>query len=79
LTWNSAYAGSEMTPVFGITEAGVKHTGIDWRVLPRTVIYDVDLTRSISLQRTGRRCRCGHSDRSPATVFAGPAERGFEG
>lgn len=40
----TTYAGSEMTPVFGITEAGVKRTGTDRRVLPRTVIYDPDLT-----------------------------------
>jgi maleylacetate reductase len=40
----TTYAGSEMTPVFGITEAGVKKTGRDPRVLPRTVLYDPELS-----------------------------------
>jgi maleylacetate reductase len=43
----TTYAGSEMTPVYGLTEAGVKKTGKDPRVLPRTVIYDPDLTASL--------------------------------
>ena len=36
----TTYAGSEMTPVWGRTEGGVKRTGRDPRVLPSTVIYD---------------------------------------
>ena len=43
----TTYAGSEMTPIWGITEAGVKRTGRDARVLPRTVIYDPALTSSL--------------------------------
>src|SRR5476651_1527098 len=43
----TTYAGSEMTPVYGITEAGLKKTGKDPRVLPRTVIYDPELTLSL--------------------------------
>jgi len=43
----TTYAGSEMTPIWGITEAGVKKTGRDARVLPRTVIYDPLLTLSL--------------------------------
>jgi len=39
----TTYAGSEMTPIWGKTEAGVKRTGRDSRVLPRTVIYDPQL------------------------------------
>jgi len=39
----TTYAGSEMTPIWGITEAGIKTTGRDLRVLPRTVIYDPEL------------------------------------
>lgn len=38
------YAGSEMTPFWGLTEPGVKRTGRDPKVLPRTVIYDPNLT-----------------------------------
>jgi maleylacetate reductase len=40
----TTYAGSEMTPIYGITEGGLKKTGRDSRVLPRTVIYDPTLT-----------------------------------
>lgn len=40
----TTYAGSEMTPIYGITEGGLKKTGKDLRVLPRTVIYDPELT-----------------------------------
>lgn len=40
----TTYAGSEMTPIYGITEEGVKKTGCDARVLPRTVLYDPELS-----------------------------------
>ena len=40
----TTYSGSEMTPIYGLTQGGVKRTGRDVRVLPRGVIYDVDLT-----------------------------------
>lgn len=40
----TTYAGSEMTPIYGITEDGLKKTGSDPRVLPRTVIYDPALS-----------------------------------
>jgi maleylacetate reductase len=40
----TTYAGSEMTPIWGLTEGGIKKTGRDSRVLPRTVIYDPVLT-----------------------------------
>jgi maleylacetate reductase len=43
----TTYAGSEMTPVWGLTEAGEKRTGRHPRVRPRTVIYDPDLTLSL--------------------------------
>jgi maleylacetate reductase len=43
----TTYAGSEMTPIYGLTEAGLKKTGKDPRVLPRTVIYDPELSRSL--------------------------------
>jgi maleylacetate reductase len=43
----TTYAGSEMTPIYGLTEAGVKKTGRDPRVLPRTVIYDPELTLTL--------------------------------
>jgi len=43
----TTYAGSEMTPIYGLTERGVKKTGRDERVLPRTVIYDPELTLTL--------------------------------
>jgi alcohol dehydrogenase class IV len=43
----TTYAGSEMTPVYGITEGGMKKTGKDARVVPRAVIYDPELTLSL--------------------------------
>jgi maleylacetate reductase len=48
----TTYAGSEMTPVWGITEDGLKRTGRDVRVLPRSVVYDVDLTLSMPADLT---------------------------
>ncbi|MBI5717009.1 MAG: maleylacetate reductase [Burkholderiales bacterium] len=48
----TTYAGSEMTSIYGITEAGVKKTGRDAKVLPRTVIYDPELTRTLPLSMT---------------------------
>ena len=43
----TTYAGSEMTTIYGITDAGQKTTGRDARVLPRCVIYDPDLLASL--------------------------------
>ena len=48
----TTYAGSEMTSIYGLTEAGVKKTGRDPRVLPKTVIYDPELTLSLPLSMT---------------------------
>jgi alcohol dehydrogenase class IV len=45
----TTYAGSEMTPIYGLTEAGVKKTGRDARVMPRCVIYDPELSLSLPL------------------------------
>jgi maleylacetate reductase len=49
----TTYAGSEMTPIYGITAGGVKRTGRDLRVLPKTVIYDPVLTTSLPPEVTG--------------------------
>lgn len=40
----TTYAGSEMTPIYGLTEDSAKRTGRDVRVLSRAVIYDPELT-----------------------------------
>jgi maleylacetate reductase len=45
----TTYAGSEMTPIYGITEGGLKKTGRDAKVLPRTVIYDPELTLTLAV------------------------------
>ena len=43
----TTYAGSEMTPIYGLTEGGAKKTGRDVKVLPKAVIYDPELTLSL--------------------------------
>lgn len=48
----TTYAGSEVTPIYGLTEGGLKKTGRDLRVLPRTVIYDPKLTLTLPLALT---------------------------
>lgn len=49
----TTYAGSEMTPIYGITEGTVKRTGRDRTVLPRSVIYDPLLTVSLPPEVSG--------------------------
>jgi alcohol dehydrogenase class IV len=43
----TTYAGSEMTPILGETADGRKTTRSDPKILPGTVIYDVDLTMTL--------------------------------
>jgi maleylacetate reductase len=43
----TTYAGSEMTPILGETKDGVKTTIRSHKVLPETVIYDIDLTLTL--------------------------------
>lgn len=43
----TTYAGSEMTPIWGLTEGGLKRTGRDPKVQPRTVVYDPALTLTL--------------------------------
>ncbi|SDQ27108.1 maleylacetate reductase [Arthrobacter crystallopoietes] len=43
----TTYAGSEMTPVWGLTTDGRKETGRDARVLPRSVVYDPTLSATL--------------------------------
>ena len=44
----TTYAGSEMTPILGETRDGIKTTQSSTKVVPETVIYDVELTVSMS-------------------------------
>ena len=43
----TTYAGSEVTPILGETDLGKKTTRRDAKILPGTVIYDVDLTMTL--------------------------------
>jgi maleylacetate reductase len=43
----TTYAGSEVTPVWGLTADGRKTTGSDPAVLPRVVVYDPELVASL--------------------------------
>jgi maleylacetate reductase len=43
----TTYSGSEATPIWGTTEDERKVTGRDPRVLPRTIIYDPELTMGL--------------------------------
>jgi alcohol dehydrogenase class IV len=48
----TTYAGSEMTTILGETAGGEKKTIRDQKVLPETVIYDVDLTLTLPIGLT---------------------------
>ncbi|MFC4950436.1 maleylacetate reductase [Pseudonocardia sp. GCM10023141] len=43
----TTYSGSEVTPIWGLTEGDRKTTGVDLAVLPRVVVYDPELTASL--------------------------------
>jgi alcohol dehydrogenase class IV len=49
----TTYAGSEMTSIYGLTEAGIKKTGRDRKVLPKTVLYDPALTVTLPSKVSG--------------------------
>lgn len=49
----TTYAGSEMTPILGETEGGVKTTRRTRAVLPAAVIYDVALTLGLPADLSG--------------------------
>ena len=49
----TTYAGSEMTPIYGLTGGRHKQTGKDLRVLPRVVVYDPELTLGLPAGVTG--------------------------
>jgi maleylacetate reductase len=40
----TTYSGSEATPIYGMTDGERKITGRDMKVVPRTILYDPDLT-----------------------------------
>jgi alcohol dehydrogenase class IV len=49
----TTYAGSEMTPILGETEGGIKTTRRSLEVLPEAVIYDIDLTLGLPAALSG--------------------------
>jgi len=46
----TTYAGSEATPVWGLTEGARKTTGVDLAVLPKVIVYDAALTTSLPVE-----------------------------
>ncbi|UXN57380.1 maleylacetate reductase [Phyllobacterium zundukense] len=48
----TTYAGSEVTPILGQTENGIKTTVRDASILPETVIYDPELTYNLPVKMT---------------------------
>jgi len=46
----TTYAGSEATPVWGLTEGAAKTTGTDPAVLPKVIVYDAALTTSLPVE-----------------------------
>jgi len=49
----TTYAGSELTPIWGLTEGATKRTGRDLGVQPVTVIYDPELTLQLPVAIAG--------------------------
>jgi maleylacetate reductase len=43
----TTYSGSEATPIWGMSEGERKFTGKDVKVLPRTIVYDPELTLAL--------------------------------
>lgn len=43
----TTYSGSEMTPIYSVVVDGLKRTSRDLRALPRTVVYDPDVTLTL--------------------------------
>lgn len=70
----TTYAGSEMTPILGETQDGKKTTRSDPKILPGTVIYDVDLTMTLpaSMSATSGVNAIAHSGTSPSWVLGKP-------
>ena len=83
----TTYSGSEATTLFGLSEGERKVVGRDPRVLPRTIIYDPDLTLALppAVTAASGLNAVAHAvealwapERTPATVaFASEALRGF--
>jgi maleylacetate reductase len=83
----TTYSGSEASPLFGMTDGERKITGRDRRVVPRTVLYDPELTLGLpaAVSAASGMNAMAHAvealwvaDRTPVTVaFATDALRRF--
>jgi maleylacetate reductase len=83
----TTYSGSEATTIFGSSDGDRKITGRDARVLPRTILYDPDLTLGLPAAVSAASgmngvAHCVESlwaaERTPATMaLAGDAVRRF--
>ena len=49
----TTYSGSEVTPLWGVTQDGEKRTARDTRVQPRVVLYDPELTLELPVPISG--------------------------
>ncbi|KAL2881190.1 hypothetical protein SGCOL_003481 [Colletotrichum sp. CLE4] len=49
----TTYSGSEMTPIIGETKDGKKTSTTDSKILPKVVIYDIDLTMDLPVKVSG--------------------------
>jgi maleylacetate reductase len=79
LTVPTTYSGSEATPVWGTSDGDRKTTGKDNKVLPRTIVYDPELTLGLPANVTAAsamnamaHCVMGlwSPERTPVTVAA---------
>ena len=70
----TTYAGSEMTPILGETQDGKKTTRSDQKILPGTVIYDVDLTMTLpaSMSATSGINAVAHAGKFPVPTIGKP-------
>jgi maleylacetate reductase len=83
----TTYSGSEATPIWGMSDGDRKMTGSDNKVLPRTIVYDPELTLALPASVTAAsamnamaHCVMGlwSPERTPVTVsFATEAMRRF--
>lgn len=49
----TTFSGSEMTPIWGLTDGGIKKTGRNSIVMPKLTIYDPDLTADLPVGIAG--------------------------
>ena len=68
----TTYAGSEMTPILGQTEGGLKTTMREPKILPEVVIYDPDLTLGLPVGMSVTQRPQRHGPRGRGALRPGP-------